>query len=307
MHISVLKDEIIEAFAGQTLTVFVDATLGAGGHAAAILAAHPEIKQYIGIDQDPQAQAIAAENLALYKEKVLILSGNFSEILPQLKNRGISSVDGILFDLGVSSMQFDIAEKGFSFNKEGPLDMRMDPTSPLTAEEIVNEWDEREIGRIFRVYGEEKRWRVATKTLMAAREKERIITTTQLTAVLRPVLENWKEKIHPLTRVFQALRIAVNRELDVLETAMPLAIDLLSPQGRLAVISFHSLEDRIVKTHFRHAASDKMDTEGIGVGLFIDKDPIVNIITTKPMIPTDTEIAANPRSRSAKLRVVEKR
>lgn len=307
MHISVLKDEILEAFAEQKLTIFVDATLGAGGHAAAILEAHPEIQRYIGIDQDPQAQAIAAERLEKYKDKVLMLGGNFAEVLPQLKGMGITAVDGILFDLGVSSMQFDIAEKGFSFNKEGPLDMRMDPTSPLTAEDIVNEWSEQAIGRIFREYGEEKRWRAATKTLIAAREKERIITTTQLTAVLRPVLENWKEKIHPLTRVFQALRIAVNRELEVLETAMPMAIGLLQSGGRLAVISFHSLEDRIVKTHFRHAASDKEDTEGIGVGLFIDKEPIVNILTGRPTVPSADEIAMNPRSRSAKLRVVEKR
>lgn len=307
MHISVLKDEILEAFEGCKLTIFVDATLGAGGHAEAILEAHPEIQRYIGIDHDPQAQDIANEKLKRFGDKILMLRGNFADVLFTLKQQGVLAVDGILFDLGVSSMQFDIAEKGFSFSKEGPLDMRMDPTALLTAEEIVNEWSERDLGRIFRDYGDEKRWRPAAKTVIAARQKERITTTTQLTAVLRPVLENWKEKIHPLTRVFQALRIAVNRELEVLETALPLAIDLLRPAGRLAVISFHSLEDRIVKTHFRHAASDKMDTEGIGVGLFIDKEPTVTLLTSKPTVPTDEEIASNPRSRSAKLRVVEKR
>jgi 16S rRNA (cytosine1402-N4)-methyltransferase len=233
--------------------------------------------------------------------------GNFAEFVNYLKELHISHIDGAMIDLGVSSMQFDQGERGFSFSKEGPLDMRMDPHGSLTAGEIVNHWSEAELGRIFREYGEEKKWRVAARAIMQAREAGPISTTTQLAALLKPFFPyNPRKGINPLTLIFQALRIAVNRELAVLDEFMPMAIERLAPKGRLAVISFHSLEDRIVKNHMRFAASDKWETSGLGGGLFRDKKPVAQIISRKPVSPSIEEIESNPRSRSAKLRVLEK-
>lgn len=305
-HLSVLYREVIDAFHGCKCPIFVDGTLGAGGHAASILEAHPEIEQFVGIDQDPQALALAAQRLAPWKAKLRLIHGNFADLKQHLQSCQIDQVNGILLDIGVSSMQLDIAEKGFSFMREGPLDMRMNPEASLTAAEIVNEWSEREIGVILRDYGEDKQWRALAKAIVAGRQKEKITTTTQLVDLLMPLL-GWRRQkgIHPLTLVFQALRIAVNDELGVLKRVLPQAIDLLAPQGRLAVISFHSLEDRIVKMTFRTAASDKDESSGLE-GLFIDKQPLVSMITHRPLIATEDEIEANPRSRSAKLRVVEK-
>lgn len=304
-HQSVLFSEVLEAFRECDLHTFVDGTLGAGGHSVGILDGHSELKKLIGIDQDPVARDIAKERLAKWNEKVIIVSGNFAQLSQHLHKLGIHKVNGILLDIGVSSMQFDQPEKGFSFMQEGPLDMRMDPSSDLTAEEIINTWSEQELGKIFRDFGEEKQWRAAARIIVAAREKHPITTTKQLADILRPIF-SWKKKgINPLTLIFQALRICVNRELEVLENVLPDAIEMLSPGGRLAVISFHSLEDRIVKNYFRFAASDKHDTSGIG-GIFLDKDPVVKLVTRKPIVPSEEEIERNPRCRSAKLRVVQK-
>lgn len=308
-HKSVLLQEVLESFEGCSMHRFVDGTLGAGGHSEAILKEHPEIELLVGIDQDPVARAIAKERLSPWINKVKIVAGNFEAIDKHLSELGIDCVDGILLDIGVSSMQFDMPEKGFSFMHDGPLDMRMDPTKDLTAAEIVNHWSEQEIGEIFRDYGEEKRWRAAARAIIDARKQGPIATTFELAAALAQAVKPhpFKKTIHPLTLVFQALRIAVNAELDVLETIIPKAIERLAPGGRLAIISFHSLEDRIVKNTFRFSASDKMDTSGFGDGLFVDKEPIVNILTKKPITPSIEEAEENPRSRSAKLRVVEKR
>lgn len=304
-HISVLFDEVLNAFAEKTLNTFVDGTLGAGGHAAGILEAHSELKTFVGIDQDPVAHEIARKRLEKWKNKTLLLPGNFSQMTELLATHKINCVDGILLDLGVSSMQLDQPEKGFSFMRDGPLDMRMDPNGDLTAADIVNTWSEHDIARVLRDYGEEKQWRAAARTIVAARDTKPILTTHALADVLRPIFSWRKKGVNPLTLVFQGLRICVNRELDVLEEILPKAIELLAPGGRLAVISFHSLEDRIVKNAFRFAASDKFDTSGIA-GVFLDKDPIVDQVTRKPIGPSDEEIDRNPRSRSAKLRVVEK-
>jgi len=304
-HLSVLKEEILAAFADCSLKEFIDGTLGAGGHAKALLSVHPEIMRLIAIDQDPEAMAIAQAHLQVWQEKIDYRSGNFETVIAELFQQGVK-VDGILLDLGVSSMQLDRAEKGFSFMHEGPLDMRMDPRAPLTAEEIVNCWSEAEIARIIRDYGEEKYWKIAARAIVTARAAGPIQTTKQLADILCTVI--WRKKgknIHPATLTFQALRICVNRELEVIENTIPLCIDLLNPGGRLAVITFHSLEDRIVKNLFRFSADDKYDTSGLA-GVFLDKTPKVKLWSRKAIVPTEEEIAVNSRSRSAKLRVVEK-
>jgi 16S rRNA (cytosine1402-N4)-methyltransferase len=305
-HTAVLMHEVLAVFKDKSISLFIDGTLGAAGHAEALLQAHPEIDLFIGIDQDPTALTIAQERLAPWKEKVRLIQSNFSHLSEIIAQEGQGlSFDGLMLDLGVSSMQLDRAEKGFSFMREGPLDMRMDPNADLTASEVINQCSEQELGRIFRTLGEEKQWRQAARVIVAARNQKPILTTQELTAVLKPIFF-WKKKgINPLTLIFQALRIYVNRELEVLEQTIPQAIALLASGGRFAVISFHSLEDRIVKEHFRSAASDKVNTEGIG-GLFLDKEPEGILLTRKPLIPSDDEVANNPRSRSAKMRVLEK-
>lgn len=305
-HVSVLLDECMQAFDGRLLRIFIDGTLGAGGHAFQVLQLHPEIENFFGFDQDPQARAIAQKRLESWQKQVTIVPKNFQFLSQELKARGITQVDGILLDLGVSSMQMDTPERGFSIMREGPLDMRMDPTESLTAGEIINTWSEQEMTRIFREFGEEPKARHAARTIVRAREKGPIATTTELTKVLQPIFWDKKRNIHPLTLIFQALRIAVNRELEVLESVMDQAIAMLAPGGRLAVITFQSLEDRIVKNKLRDAASDKENTSGIG-GLFLDKEPILNLLTRKPITPSDEEVHQNPRSRSAKLRIAEKR
>lgn len=304
-HHSVLRDEVLHLFEGKRIETYIDGTLGAGGHAKAVLTAHPEIRKCIGIDQDPDAMLIARKALKEWEGKIHFWQSNFYEALAQLHKDRVK-VDAILLDLGVSSMQLDRPEKGFSFSVDGPLDMRMNPEAPLTAEEVVNGWSEEALGRIFRDYGEEKRWRAAARAIARAREAEPIKSTRKLVEILLPVIPKKKGKsIHPATLIFQAIRICVNRELEVLEKALPLCLDILHPGGIIAVISFHSLEDRIVKQFFHYCASDKVETSGIG-GVFLDKIPTVRVLTRKPLVATEREINENPRSRSAKLRAVEK-
>lgn len=303
-HLSVLLEEVVQAFSSVKLQSFVDGTLGAGGHSYEILNEHAEIQKFMGVDQDPDALSIAKERLELWKQKIIFQRGNFSDLRKLLDKNGIKQVDGILLDLGVSSMQFDRPDRGFSLQKDGPLDMRMDPEESLTAEEIVNTWSEAELGRIFKRYGEEKRWRAAARAIVNARPINR---TLELVEVLSRVLGRpRKGKIHPATLVFQALRLAVNKEIERVEEVIPQAIESLRPGGRLAIISFHSLEDRIVKQQFRYLADDKESSRGIA-GVFISKEPTIDLITRKPIVPSDEEIARNPRSRSSKLRVVQKR
>lgn len=305
-HISVLLNEVLQAFEPLHIQYFLDGTLGAGGHAEAILKAHPEIKAYIGMDQDPLAIEIASKRLSPWKEKLRLIPKNFVHLSSALSELGVSQLNGILLDLGVSSMQFDLPERGFSFTHNGPLDMRMNPNGPLTAADIVNTWSEKDLGYIFREYGEEKQWRKAANAICEGRKLGWIGTTHDLAELLRPLF-SWKKKgINPLTLIFQALRIAVNGELDVLEKTLSQALESLTPGGRLAVISFHSLEDRIVKNFIRFACSDKMDTSGLS-GLFLDKEPTMKMVSKKPIAPGEDEVKSNPRSRSAKLRVAEKR
>lgn len=303
LHKSVLLAEVVAAFEGLKLTCFVDGTLGAGGHSEAILQNHPEIEQLIGIDQDSSALEIARERLKPFLSKVRFIHGNFSS----LEKYQVPQIDGFLADLGVSSMQLDRPERGFSFMRDGPLDMRMDRTALLTAADIVNTWSEAELGRIFRIYGEEKQWRRAAGLIVEAREKTPFVTTLQLADLFREKLHKGAKKgIHPATLIFQALRIVVNGELDVIEKVLPAVLKLMKPGGRIAIITFHSLEDRIIKNTFRYWAEDKVSSSGVG-GVFIDKIPEGKLVNRKPIEASEDEIVDNPRSRSAKLRIFEKR
>jgi 16S rRNA (cytosine1402-N4)-methyltransferase len=274
--------EVLEIFAGKDLRRFFDGTLGAGGHAKALLEAHPEIERYIGCDRDPRAHELSTTVLAPWWEKVELVRGSYAEEVKRVE--GV--LDGFLIDVGVSSMQLDERERGFSFMGDAPLDMRMDPEGDLTAEYIVNRYPEVELARIIFEYGEERRSRKVAKAIVEARRKKRIRTTGELVAIIKPVAT--KGKLHPATLVFQALRIEVNDELGQLKRGIESAIDKLAVGGRLAVISFHSLEDRIVKNAIRDAKGH------------------VAIITKKPVSASAEEIRANPRSRSAKLRAAEK-
>ncbi len=295
-HIPVLLDEFLSFFENSTLEFFVDGTLGAGGHAEAILKAHPEIKKFVGFDQDKSALKIASSRLEPFKEKVIFVEKNFCEMKEELKRQKIEKVDGIFLDIGVSSMQLDRSERGFSFSKEGPLDMRMDQECTQSAEEIVNEWSEKELGTIFKEYGDVSKWRIAAQKIVEERKKKRITTTTELVELLSPYLKmSSKKKLHPLTLVFQALRIAVNNELDVLKYTLPVAISALKPKGKLGVISFHSGEDRIVKNYFKEMSSKNAPTQYR-----------VTLLNKKPIEATVSECKKNPRARSAKMRFVEK-
>lgn len=281
-HKPVLVREILEIFAGKNLAVFFDGTLGAGGHAQAILEAHPEIERYIGCDRDPRAHELARETLKSWREKVEFVRGSYAEEVGKVKG----CIDGFLIDIGVSSMQLDERERGFSFMGDAPLDMRMDPEGELTAEIIVNRYPEAELARIIFEYGEERRSRQVAKAIVEARRKRRIQTTGQLVEIIKPVAT--RGRLHPATLVFQALRIAVNDELGQLQRGLNAAIVKMCPGGRIGAISFHSLEDRIVKNTLRDA-----------------KDRL-KILTKKPIGPSAEEIRANPRSRSSKLRAAEK-
>ena len=289
-HISVMLEEFLTFFSECKIDKFFEGTVGAGGHAFHLLTAHPEIHKYIGCDRDPVALAIAGDLLSAWKEDVELVHDDYRHLDKILDERGVKDVDGFFFDLGVSSMQFDLAEKGFSFSKEGPLDMRMDQRMPLTAEEIINRWPEKKLAEIFRDYGEEPRWRRAAHAIVEARRKQKIKTTTALASVIVQTLGRSKKTLHPATLIFQALRIAVNEELEALKEGLLKAIERLSSGGRIGVISFHRLEDRIVKEFFKSAEREKR----------------CRLLTKKPLVPTSQEIRRNPRARSAKMRFAEK-
>lgn len=292
-HIPVLEQECLHFFESVSIRFFVDATLGAGGHAKAILKAHPEIEKLFGFDQDQEALKIAKENLREFGDKVEYIPTNFYHMTEQLHKRGVSLVEGILMDIGVSSMQIDQPQRGFSFSKEGPLDMRMDKECSLTAEDIVNEWSKEELLFVFKNYGDIAQPKHLVETLIKHRQKKRIKTTMELCEILMPVQVNRSRSLPAMTLVFQALRIAVNNELTVLEKTLKPAMSLLAPKGRLAVISFHSGEDRIVKQTFKQVASKK-------------EDPFT-LMTKKPVVASISEIKKNRRSKSAKMRVIEKK
>lgn len=287
MHIPVMQEEILNIFSHSKLITFFDGTLGGGGHAEALLEAHPEIAAYIGCDLDEHALKKAKKKLDQWKDKMVYKEGNFSDIQKHLADEKKKNVDGILFDLGVSSFQLDEPEKGFSFSKEGPLDMRMGKDAPYSAEEVVNEFSEKKLGEILRLFGEEPKWKKVAKAICDTRRKKRIQTTSQLKEVIERTVPR-RGKRHPATLTFQALRIFINNELGHIEKGIRDGITALADGGIFIVISFHSLEDRIVKHLFREHKKE------------------MEILTKKPLIPTRKEISSNRRSRSAKLRAIQK-
>lgn len=306
-HLSVLPGEVIDLLAPRAGGVYLDGTIGGGGHARLILEASAPDGRVVGLDRDPAALAAAAAALAPFGDRVMLRHGSFADLAGQLAELGLDGVDGILLDLGVSSHQLDTPERGFSFRDDGPLDMRMDPTRPPTAAALLAEADADELKRIFREYGEE-RWagRIA-REIVRTRGETPLVATRQLAELVCRVVPGGyqPQRIHPATRVFQALRIAVNAELDTLQQGLTAALHALRPGGRLAVISFHSLEDRLVKQTFRAAASPCTCPPRLPVCV-CGRKPEVKILTPRGVRPAEAEITANPRARSAVLRAVEK-
>ncbi|HHY36557.1 MAG TPA: 16S rRNA (cytosine(1402)-N(4))-methyltransferase RsmH [Firmicutes bacterium] len=288
--------------------IYIDCTLGGGGHAAAILERIKPGGRLLGIDRDPAALEAARRRLAPYGAMVSFIQGNFRDLAHLIAPLGVQEVDGILFDLGVSSPQLERAERGFSYHQDGPLDMRMDPRQTITAAHLVNELPQEELARILWEYGEE-RWaaRIA-QFIVAARKRAKLKTTGELVAVIKQAVPAGarKEGPHPARRTFQALRIAVNEELDSLAPALETAVQLLKPGGRLCVISFHSLEDRIVKRTF-HRLARGCTCPPEFPACVCGRQPLLEVLTRRPVIPTAEEVQENPRARSAKLRVAEKR
>lgn len=300
-HTPVLLNEVMHFMAPDEGRVIVDGTLGGGGHTEAMLR---EGAHVIGVDQDEQALEHAGNRLARFGERFTALRGNFSTLPQLLPEAGIEKVDGLLVDIGVSSWQLDEAERGFSFGKEGPLDMRMDRSVPQTAADLVNHAPEEELKRIFREYGEERAAGKLARRIAERRQENAFTTTTDLAEFIASISPRGG-KIHPATRVFQALRIAVNDELGVLRAFLENAADLLHPGGRLAVITFHSLEDRMVKQFFKHTSQSHIDRKEWPEPR-PNPDYHYKLITRRPVVASTEEIQSNKRSRSAKLRVVEK-
>ena len=305
-HVSVLLWECIEALNIKPDGIYVDGTLGGAGHSSQIVK-RLENGRLIGIDRDRVALKAAGERLTPYKENVTLVHSNFSEVKQVLQELGIEGVDGILLDLGVSSPQLDDGERGFSYMADAPLDMRMNRSDSLSAYEVVNQWSYDELKRILYDYGEERYAPRIAAAICNRREEKPIETTLELVDIIRGAMPPaaLREKQHPAKRSFQAIRIAVNDELGSVEKVMRDAIDCLNPGGRLAIITFHSLEDRIVKNGMQDAAKGCTCPPSFPVCV-CGKKPRVKLITRKPIVSGDEELEMNPRARSAKLRVCEK-
>ncbi len=300
-HRPVLLQEVLTALAVREGGLYIDGTVGGGGHAEAILLASAPTGRLLGLDRDPQAVAYAGRRLSRFGERCRLRQASYAEMGRLARAEGFVEVDGILLDLGYSSLQIDDAQRGFAFRLDGPLDMRYDPQGGgTTAADLVNELDAEALARLLWRYGEERRSRAIARAIVAARP---LRTTGELAALIERVVPR-RGRIHPATRTFQALRIAVNRELEALEAVLPQALELLRPGGRLAVITFHSLEDRIVKRTFRRWAGRKAVPSPLP--LAEAASPRVRWVTRKPIVPSAEEREVNRRSRSAKLRVVEK-
>ena len=305
-HVSVLLNECIDSLNIRPDGIYVDGTLGGAGHSSQI-AKQLTTGRLIGIDRDPVALEAAGKRLEPYQERVTLVHANFCEMAQVLNYLGMSGVDGVLMDLGVSSPQLDDGERGFSYMVDAPLDMRMNNADALSAEMVVNTWPQEELKRILYTYGEERYAPQIAAAICRRRESKPIATTLELVDIIRGAMPPaaLREKQHPAKRSFQAIRIAVNDELGSVEKAMDAAIPLLNPGGRLAIITFHSLEDRIVKTAMADAAKGCTCPPQFPVCV-CGKKPKVKLISRKPIVASDAELEANPRARSAKLRVCEK-
>ena len=306
-HKSVLLQECIDALNIRPDGISLDGTLGGAGHPSQIARRLTEGGRLIGVDRDRTALAAAKERLAPYADRVTLVHSNFAEIDAILDSLGIPAVDGMLFDLGVSSPQLDDASRGFSYMADAPLDMRMDKDDVLTAGEVVNTWPQGELRRILYDYGEERYAPQIAAAICRAREKAPVETTLELVDIIRSAMpaQALREKQHPAKRSFQAIRIAVNDELGAVSRMMQAAVGRLNPGGRLAVITFHSLEDRIVKSEMQQAARGCTCPPEFPVCV-CGKKPLVKLVTRKPIVSGPAELEENPRARSAKLRVAEK-
>lgn len=301
-HKPVLYQEIIHALQPRNRGRYVDCTLGAGGHARGILEACAPDGQLLGLDVDPQALALARETLAPHEGRIHLAQASHITLGDQLASLNWDAVDGIVLDLGASSMQFDNAGRGFSFLQDGPLDMRFGVNAVMTAEEIVNTFDERELADIIFKYGED---RDARKIARAIVDNRPLHTTRELVAVIEKASPRRGDRAHPATQTFQALRIVVNDELTAVEKTLPQAVAALRSGGRCAVISFHSLEDRIVKDYFREQSRDLINPPYEKL-YEVERKAVVKLVNKKPILPAEEETRDNPRARSAKLRIVEK-
>lgn len=306
-HTSVLLQETVDGLNVKPDGIYVDGTLGGGGHSYEICRRLGEKGSIIGIDQDAAAIEAAGNRLKDFGEKVTIVRSNYCDMRSRLQELGIYKVDGIVLDLGVSSYQLDTAERGFSYREDAPLDMRMDTRQPMTAKDIVNDYSQKELCRVIRDYGEDKFAANIAKHIVMARSKGPIETTGQLTEVIRAAIpmKYQKKSGHPAKRTFQAIRIELNRELEVLRDSLDDMIDLLNPGGRLCIITFHSLEDRIVKSAFRKNENPCTCPPDFPVCV-CGKVSKGSIVTRKPILPGQEELEYNSRSKSAKLRIFER-
>jgi len=304
VHKSVLVAEVLDLLEVVPDGVYIDGTLGSGGHSEYLLRAMGAKGRLLGIDQDEQALEFAQERLASFGDRFIGLKGNFAMMPELLRDAGYQKVDAILVDIGVSSWQLDEADRGFSFGKDGPLDMRMDRSQKKTAADLVNGCSEDELKMIFREYGEERAAGKMARRIVEQREKKRFVTTLDLADFISSIIPRGG-KTHPATRIFQALRIAVNDELGVLREFLKNAAELLNPGGRVLVITFHSLEDRIVKQFFKNASLAEIDRKEWPAPR-PNPDYQYKLLTRRPVVASGDELKRNKRARSAKLRVAEK-
>lgn len=307
-HKSVLLYETVDSLNIKPDGIYVDGTLGGGGHAWEVCRRLGDQGRFIGIDQDADAIRAASERLAEYGDKVTIVRSNYENIAEVLRDLGIDRVDGICLDLGVSSYQLDTAERGFTYREDAPLDMRMDQRNTQTAADIVNTYSESDLYRMIRDYGEDKFAKNIAKHIVRVRQEKPFETTGELIDTIKAAIPMKVRAVggHPAKKTFQAIRIELNHELDVLERSIDTMIDLLNPDGRLSIITFHSLEDRIVKNRFRDNENPCICPPGFPVCM-CGKVSKGKVITRKPIIPSEAEIEANKRSKSSKLRVFERR
>jgi 16S rRNA (cytosine1402-N4)-methyltransferase len=307
-HESVLAEEVIAHLPLPEGGLVVDGTLGGAGHAAALLDRHPTAT-LIGIDRDPAALAAARAHLGERAGRAHLVHGTYGDLPAILRGLDVERVHGILLDLGVSSPQLDVAERGFSFTRPGPLDMRMDPTRGRTALDLLRELDAEELGDVIKALGEERHAKKIARLVKEAVHADRVHTTTELAAIVAqgiPLPEQRRSKIHPATRTFQALRIAVNAELEQLAALLEVFPALLAPGGRCAIISFHSLEDRLVKNRFRDLAWTTSLPRRLAEQAGERVEPVCELVTRRPIFASDAEVARNPRARSARLRVCQR-